>query len=146
MKKFLKRIAALALVVVGALSLASCDKSSSIKKAYEKEEYSVSETTMENVYNTPIVGTIVKSAVEKEYTEKQRKEIAEYSIIFAYKGTNYALIVKFPGSGDVKDFLTTEDSEGKKDTSAYDSAKDNGNINGNCLLLVASTAAKEIFK
>lgn len=146
MKKFLKRLAAVALVLVGALSLASCDKSSSIKKAYEKEEYTVSETKMDDVYNTPLVGTIVKSAIESNYNENQRKEIASYSVIFAYKGTNYALIVKFPGSGDVKDFLTTEDSDGKKDTSAYDSAKDNGSINGNCLLLVASNAAKEIFK
>ena len=54
--------------------------------------------------------------------------------------------MKFPGAGDLKSFLTVEDKDGKKDTSAYDKAKEDGYINGNCWLLTLSSDAKDIFK
>ena len=38
MKKILKRIVSVALVCVMVLSLVSCDKSGSVKKAFEKED------------------------------------------------------------------------------------------------------------
>ena len=54
-------------------------------------------------------------------------------------------VIKFPSAGDLKDFLTVE-KDGEKDTSMYDEAKDDGTINGNCLLITAGSEAKDIFK
>jgi len=46
----------------------------------------------------------------------------------------------------VKDFLAVEDEDGKKNTEAYEKAKEDGLINGNCLLITVDADAKKIFK
>lgn len=142
MKKFLKAMSAALLVVILALTMAGCDKSGSIQKAFEDAEYTV--TVVDTSDST------VQSLLKAAYTEEQVEEINSYSIYLCVgKGVNAltgsGLFIKFPSSGDLKSFLTTEDSEGNKDTSAYDKAKEDGSINGNCLYVGAS-AGKEIFK
>lgn len=135
-----KRILVLLTALVLVFSLASCgDKSGSIKKAFEKEGWTVKTVNADD--------TGVKTILEILLSDEQIEKASEYEIILCTNGIlNSAIVMKFPSSGDLKDFLTVEDEDGKKDTSAYDKAKENGTINGNCLLITMSSEAKEIFK
>ena len=142
MKKVLTAICSALLIAVFALTMAGCDKSGSIKKAFEKEEYTVTTVNADN----STVQTILKAAL----TEDQVNKVNEYEIILCVgKGLNAVtgsgVVIKFPSSGELKDFLTVEDSEGNKNTTAYDKAKDSDSINENCLYFGFS-AGKEIFK
>ena len=134
-----KRILVLLTALVLVFSLASCgDKSGAIKKAFEKEEWTVKTVNADD--------TGVKTILEILLTDEQIEKASEYEIILCTKNViNSAIVIKFPSAGDVKNFLTVE-KDGKKDTSAYDKAKENGTINGNCLLITMSNDAKEIFK
>ena len=115
MKKVLTAICSALLIAVFALTMAGCDKSGSIKKAFEKEEYTVTTVNADN----STVQTILKAAL----TEDQVNKVNEYEIILCVgKGLNAVtgsgVVIKFPSSGELKDFLTVEDSEGNKNTTA----------------------------
>lgn len=141
--KILKKVFAVSLACLMLLGLVSCgDKSSAVKKAFEKEGYTVTTASASD----ESLQTLLKILLNEE----QIKEVSQYELILctpqgALNVLNTALIIKVPSSGDLKDFLTTE-TDGKKDTSSYDKAKDNGWINGNCLILTLGSDAKEIFK
>ena len=138
MKNF-KRALVLLVDLVLVFSLTSCDKSESIKKAFEKEGWSVKTVNADD--------SGVKTVLKLLLSDKLIEDLADYEIIWCSNGVlNQAVVIKFPSSGDLKDFLTVEDKDGKKDTSAYEKAKDNGSINGNCLLITSNSEAKEIFK
>jgi ABC-type Na+ efflux pump permease subunit len=135
MKKILKGLSVALLVVVCMLAFAGCDTSSKIKKAYENEGYTVSTVDKDN--------TLVKATITSALTADQQKEIADYEIIYAVKAVvNTAVVIKFPSSGDLKKFFTTDDG----DTSAYDKVKDNDQVNGNCYLVTYLGGAKDVFK
>lgn len=137
--KLMKKVLVFLTAALLVLSLASCgDKSASIKKAFEGEGYTVKTVDTSN--------STVNTLLDAVLNDDQMEDLAEYELILCTKGFDVAVIVKFPGSGDIKDFLTVEDSDGKKDTTLYDEAKDEGRINGNCLLLVGGNTAEEIFK
>ena len=163
MKTTLKRILMFITAALMLLSLASCDKSGSIKKAFEKENYEVASIAGSDEGFQSALAWI------PDLTEEQKEAIKEYEIIAVNKkeeaSTNSsaigsffenlgnavdgaipdAVIVKFPSAGDLKDFLTIE-KDGEKDTTAYDKAKEAGQINGNCWMVLGDAAAKEIFK
>lgn len=137
MKTMLKRISVFALAALMMLALVSCgDKSSAVKKAFEKAEYKVETVNSDNA--------IVKPILAAALTEDQMKDLSKYELILCVNGLNIAVIIKFPGSGDIKTLLTVE-KDGKKDTSAYDKAKEDGNINGNCMIITTSSDAKKVF-
>ena len=151
MKSTLKRILVILTAAVLLLSLASCDKSGSIKKAFEKEEYTV----------TVYAGSDEKAQAVltlMNLNEDQKKNIADYEIIVVNAPsdggllgidlstlTPDAIIVKFPSSGDLKDFLTIEKDDGTKDTSLYDKAVEAETIKGNCWFAMGDNDAKAIF-
>lgn len=141
MKNILKSVLALSLALVMLLALVSCDKSSAVKKAFEKEEYTVTSLKSSDLTDNEIVKGILKEA---GMTDDQIKVLASYEVILVNKGLSSGLIIKFPGSGDVKSFLTVKKDD-KDDTSAYDKAKEDGRINGNCLF-IGTSSAKDIFK
>ncbi len=142
MKNILKSVLALSLALVMLLALVSCDKSSSVKKAFEKEEYTVESIDSSKLTESATLQGLLKDA---GYTDEQIKDLANYELIYASKSlTQFALIIKFPGSGDLKSFLTVKKDD-KDDTSAYDAAKEDGRINGNCLFF-GTSSAKDIFK
>ena len=139
MKKVLKTVLALSLACLMLLGLVSCDKSGSIKKAFENKDYTVK-----------TVNASIQSLLKILLNDEQMKKVGDYELILCtpdglLNAANTALIIKFPGSSDVKEFLTTE-KDGKKDTTSYDKAKDEGWINGNCLILTLGSDAKDIFK
>lgn len=138
MKKILVVLTAVLLVV----SLVGCnsDKSAGIKKSFEKAGWTVStvKADSENV--------LIDGLLDSLLDEEQREDLSNYELMFCVNGLKAALIIKFPSASDLKDFLVTEDEDGKKDTSAYDDAKEDGRINGNCLLLSTSNDAKKLFK
>ncbi len=140
--KTMKRMLALALVAVMLLAMVSCDKSSAVKKAFEKAEYKVETLDAENEN--------VKAILSLMLNEDQMKKVAEYEVIYVSMDglvnvLKKAVIIKFPSAGDVKDFYTVE-KDGKKDTSAYEKAEKDGWINGNCLILTASSDCLTVFK
>lgn len=142
MKKVLKSVLALSLACFMLLALVSCDKSGSIKKAFEKEGYTVTSVKADDESIQPLLKLLLN--------EEQMKKVGEYELILCtpdglLNATNLALIIKVPSSSDLKDFLTTE-TDGKKDTSSYDKAEKEGWINGNCLILTLGSGAKDIFK
>ncbi len=139
MKNLFKKALALTLACLMLLALVSCDKSSAVKKAFEKAEYKVTSVKADS----EDAKTLLKLM---NFSEDQMKEIGEYEIMLCTSGIKIALVIKFPGSGDLKSFLTVEKEDGSKDTAAYDKAKEDGNINGNCLLLTLSNDARDIFK
>ena len=138
MKKILKRIVSVALVCVMVLSLVSCDKSGSVKKAFEKEDYKVETIDSSNA----VIATVADLILNDEQMEK----LADYELILCKKGLSVAVIVKFPSGSELKSFLTVEKEDGTKDTSTYDKLKEEGAINGNCLCLTLSSDAKAIFE
>ncbi len=115
-------------------TLAGCDKSGSIKKAFEDEGYTVKTIDTNNETAKLLLSS---------FTEEQIEKIDEYEIILCVgEGVIGAvatsgIVIKFPSEGEIKNFLTVEDADGNKDTKLYDSAKENGSINGNCLYLGA---------
>lgn len=142
-KKILVAISTALLIVILAFTMAGCDKSGSIVKAFEDKEYTVTEVSTDN----DDAKSLLKTA---GLTDEQVQNASEYKIyLCTAKGiaaiTSSGLVIKFPSSGDLKEFLTVEDKDGNKDASAYDKAKEDGSINGNCLYFGAP-AGKEIFK
>lgn len=140
--KLFRTILALSLACLMLVTLVSCDKSGSVKKAFEKEGYTVSTVNADN--------ESIQSLLKILLNEEQIKKVGEYELILCtpegiLNAANLSLIIKVPSSGDLKDFLTTE-TDGKKDTSAYEKAEADGLINGNCLILTFGSEAKEIFK
>ena len=136
-KNMITKIVTFALAALMLLSLVSCDKSSSVKKAFEKAEYKVETVDTNNAIAKPLLSAVL--------SEDQMKEAEKYEVILCSKGLAVAVILKFPGSGDIKDLLTVE-KDGKKDSSAYDDAKKDGTVNGNCMIFTISNDAKDIFK
>ncbi|MBR2721451.1 MAG: hypothetical protein IKC31_05365 [Clostridia bacterium] len=135
MKKTLKTLLVLLTATLLVFSLVSCgDKSAAIKKAFEKEGYEFSTVDAEN----PVVQMLLD--------EDALENVKDYELIVAKKGLDSAVIIKFPNAGAVKDYLTVEDKDGKKDTSKYDEAKEKGLINGNCIIFALTDSPKEIFK
>ena len=142
MKKVLKTVLALSLACLMLLGLVSCDKSGSIKKAFKNKDYTVKTVNASD--------ESIQSLLKILLNDEQMKKVGDYELILCtpdglLNAANTALIIKFPGSSDVKEFLTTE-KDGKKDTTSYDKAKDEGWINGNCLILTLGSDAKDIFK
>ena len=135
MKNLFKTLLALSLACMMLVSLVSCgDKSSAIKKAFEAKEYTVTTASA----NDEGVQTLLKILLNEE----QIKKVNEYELILCTpKGllnvTNNALVIKFASADDAKSFLG-EDS--------YKKAKDDGTVNGNCLILTMGSEAKTIFK
>ena len=144
MKSVLMKIACATLACLLLFALAGCaaDKSETVEKAFTDEGYSVSKAEADN--------ETVQGLLSLLLNEEQRESVSEYEIMLCVPDgllniANSAIVIKFPSAGDLKDFLTVE-KDGEKDTSMYDEAKDNGTINGNCLLITAGSEAKDIFK
>ena len=139
MKKFLVGIVSAMVAVLLCFSLAGCDKSADIKKAFEKEGYTVTVVDTNN--------DTAKGLLSVALTSEQIEKVGEYGIYLCTGKLlqTPALYIKFSSSGELKDFLTVE-KDGNKDTSAYDSAKEKGFINGNCYLLPTVGKPLEIFK
>lgn len=134
MKNVLKTLLALSLACLMLVSLVSCDKSGSIKKAFEKEGYTVTVVNADNENIQTLLSLLLN--------EEQVKEVSKYELIYCQPEglvnvLNNALVIKFSDSSAMKEFLG-EDS--------YKNASENGIVNGNCLILTAGSGAKEIFK
>lgn len=142
MKNIFKSVLALSLALVMLLALVSCDKSGSIKKAFEKEGYTVKVLKSSDLTENDSVVTILAAF---DLTEEQIEELGKYELILVSKisAASFGLIIKFPNENDIKTFLTIGD-----DTSLYDDAQKDGTINGNCLILTvrSSDKANDIFK
>lgn len=139
----MKKLIAIALAVVMLLALVSCDKSSAVKKAFEKEGYKVETLDAEN--------SDVKVVLTMLLSEKQMEEAAKYEILYVsmdgfVNAGKKAVIIKFPGASDVEAFFTVEKDDGSKDTSAYEKAEKDGWINGNCVIITASSDCLGVFK
>jgi hypothetical protein len=137
MKKVFKWLSLALVVVACMLAFVGCDKSGSIKSAYEDAGYTVSTIDKDN--------SLVKSIISS-LSDEQKKEVENCEIIYAIKVSltdgGSAFVFKFASSGDLKSFLTTDDG----DDSAYKTAQEDEVINGNCYLISATGGAKEIFK
>lgn len=143
MKNTMKKLIALSLALVMLLALVSCDKSSSVKKAFEDAGYKVETLNAEN----EDVKTILKLLLNDEQIEK----VSEYEVYyFSMDGIlnvlKKAVVIKFPSSGELADFLTVTAEDGTKDTSKLDKAEADGWVNGNCLILTASSDCLTVFK
>ena len=132
--KNLRSILALALVLsLALLSLASCDSSKTIKKAFEDEGYTVSIISAKNDKAKAIFTLL-------NYTEDEIEEISEYELILCTNGLKSALIVKYPSAAELKEELIDEGSK-----AYYEEQKAEGKINGNCHLIYGIGGADEIF-
>ena len=133
MKKF-TRVLALALVLsLALLSLASCDKSESIKKDFEEAGYTVSVISAKNEKAEFIFTKL-------GYTEEEIDEIAEYELIYCVDIVKIALIVKYPSAAELKDELIDEGSK-----AYYDEEVAAGKVRGNCHLIYGIGGAEDIF-
>ena len=134
MKKF-TRVLALALVLsLALLSLASCDKSKSIKKDFEEAGYTVSVISAKNEKAEAIFTLL-------GYTEDEIDEIAEYELIYCADGLlKSALIVKYPSAAELKEELIDEGSK-----AYYDEEVAAGKVRGNCHLIYGIGGADDIF-
>ena len=137
MKKLVKLTALTLVAVLLLASLVSCDNSKGLKQAYIDAGYTVKAVTNEDTAAQIIFNLI-------GMTEDEIEELEDYEIVICSKGLSQAMIVKFPHMFELKDYLV-EEEDGVKDTSAYDKAKANGKINGNCLLLYGTGDADVIF-
>lgn len=162
MKTNLKRVLVFFAAALMLVSLVSCGSAADkIKKNFEKANYDVVSLAGTDENAKKIIAML-------DLTEEQEKDIEKYEIIVCNEkeaestqgglggflenlgnaidgALPDAVILKFPSAADLKDFMTVEKSDGTKDTSAYDKAKDNGLVNGNCWLIVGGTAEKDLF-
>jgi len=138
--KSMKRILVILTALVLLVSLVSCgDKSGAIKKAFENDGWTVKSVKADD--------STVKTVLSLLLTEEQIEKADDYEIIWCNKNlVKNAVVIKFPSAGDIKGFLTVKDSDGKDNTKAYEEAKENGMINGNCLLITVDSDAKNLFK
>ena len=142
--KTLKTMLALSLAVLMLFALVSCgDKSSAVKKAFEKEGYTVTVANSED--------EDVKALLANLFSADQIEDMKDYEIMICKKdgilnAGKTAIILKYPSAKDLKAALTVEDAEGNQDTSRYDDGVEDGIINGNCMILSFSNDSKEIFK
>ncbi len=134
MKKFLCGLSMALLTIILAFTLAGCNTDGKIKKAFEKEGYTVTATTVEeNKEATAVLSALL--------TEDEMKDANKYGIIVVSKAiVNTGVIIQFPSSGKLKETLN------KNDDKAYDKAKEDGFVNGNCYLVSISPDVIKIFK
>ncbi len=137
MKKLLKLTALTLVAVLLLASLVSCDKSKGLKQAYIDAGYTVKVVTSEDAAAQVIFGLLGMS-------EEEIEELEDHEIVICSKGLSQAMIIKFPNMFELKDYLV-EEEDGVKDTSAYDKAKANNKIKGNCLLLYGTGDADVVF-
>lgn len=131
MKKFLKALTAVLAVVILAVALVGCgNKYGSIKKAYEKEGYEISE----------LIVSEKESELKTYISTEQYDKIKDGKLLTCTKSALlFAFVVTLGSTDKVKDFYGSEDK--------YNKAVEDGYVNGNCILLVGSTSAvREIFK
>lgn len=133
MKRIL-HIFALVLAASLLLSLVACDNAKSVKAAFEEAGYTVTELKADS--------DEAKTALRFfGVSEDDIDDVDDYSLILCKKGitglTGAAAIVKFPSSGELRDFFVDDG-----DTTLYDKLKDEGHIRGNCWLVGGS---EEIF-
>ena len=140
MKKLLTALTTALLVVILAVTMTGCGKAGAIKSAYEKEGYTVATATVKD--NEQAKGALKALGL----SDDEVKEAENWEVITASKGISIAVVLKFPSSGDLKNFLTVEKDDGSKDTAMYDKAVEDGNVNSECLLLLGAGTAKDIFK
>lgn len=131
LKKFALVLTAALLVMVMSLGLVACGKSGSIKKAFEKEGYTV--TTVKADDDNALVKTLYSSA-----DEDGKKILDKSELIFVNKALLSGIVVKFPSTKDLKDYLG--------DT--YDKTVEAGLVNGDCVLLTLDITGSvtKIFK
>ena len=141
--KMCKRILAL---VCAALMLVACvactDKTEDIKKTFEDAGWIVETADVDNK------GMIDMYAV-LNLTQDQILALKAHEVMVATNNadlTDRAVIVKCESASDIEALLTTVAEDGTESKAQYDTAKENGWIVGNCLLLTKSDAAIEIFK
>lgn len=139
MKKIVRIMAVVMALLMVTLTFVSCgDKGEAVKKAFESKEWEVKTVSADSTG----VDTLLKILLSEEQIERAEK----YELIMVTNGLlNSAIIIKCSSADEIKDFLTVE-KDGKKDTTMYDKAKEDGIINGNCLILTLSSSAKDIFK
>ena len=134
MKKLTKLLALALVLSVALLALASCDKSKSIKEAFEAEGYTVSVISAKNEKAKAIFTLL-------NYTEDEIDEIEEYELIYCADGLlKSALIVKYPSSFELKEELIDEGSK-----AYYEEQLAAGRINGNCHLIYGIGGADDVF-
>ena len=133
MKKIICGISMALLTVVLALCLAGCNTDGKIKKAFEKEGYSVTASTVEE-------NESAKAFLSVLLTEDEMKDANKYGVITVSKSLNSGVIIQFPSTGKLKETLN------KNDDKAYDNAKDKGYVNGNCYLISIFPEVVNIFK
>lgn len=137
MKKYLKVLTVAMIVAVCAIAVAfaGCgDKAGSIKKAFEKEGYEVTEVKAED-----------SSVLKDLLNDEQEEEISKYSVIQCTKkdglSSASATIIKFPSVDTIKEVLGED---------GYNKAVETGYINGNCYLVLPVSLSPEkiveIFK
>lgn len=134
MKKYLKTLSIAMLVAVCAIvvAFAGCsDKAGSIKKAFEKDGYTVTEVKAED-------SDVLKGLL----SEEEQKDISKYSVIQCSKkdglSSASATVIVFPSADKIKEVLGSD---------IYDSAVESGYVNGNCyLVLPVSLSPDKIVK
>lgn len=132
MKKIISKILAFLGALVLVFSLAGCDKSNAVKKAFEKADYKVEVVDKDHYLADAFLDSL---------DEEDRKDAEEYEFIFVSSGLKVGIIIKYPSTKDLKEALNTEDNP-----DGYKEAKEDGLVNGNCLLSTLSSDVKEIFK
>lgn len=141
--KMCKRILALVCVALMLVACVACgDKTADVKKAFEDAGWIVETADVDNK------GMIDMYAV-LNLTQDQILALKDHEVLVATNNadlTDRAVIVKCESGADIEALLTVTAEDGTESQAQYDTAKENGWIVGNCLILTKSDAAIEIFK
>ena len=131
-------ICAVILVIVLSLVLAFtlCDKSAMIADVYRAQGMTVCNETLENSW---------VHALLDDVPEEQLKKVEDYEILYAYvpNGSNpiyRAVIIVCPSAHEAKQFLKSCGDE------LYEEKKEDGMIQGNCILFAHNFAIQDVFK
>ncbi len=128
LKKLALVLTSALLVMVMAIGLVACGKSNSIKKAFEKEGYTV---TTVNKDSNELTKSIFEGA-----SEENKKILEKSELISVSKGLNAGVIIKFPSTKDLKEYAGDN----------YDKSVESGLVNGECVLVSLSPEVVKIFK
>ena len=143
MKNTIKIVALMLVLIVSIACLVSCSTYGSIKKAFEKEGYTLQNADNEPTGEVKTDDGVIKYTIHTFQKESEKSDSIVGSIIGGIaQGASTAVVWEFSSDKDLEKAIA--ESETLK--GIIKDSQDSEYVNGNCVLTTINPEAVEIFK